>query len=294
MAAIDDPIDVRLLPRSARVDDAGRVSIGGVDLASLADEFGTPLYVYDEDELRARCAEYRIEFGDDMNAGAAFAAKAFLCVAMGELVDDEGLDLDVATGGELHVALHAGFPAERITFHGNNKSTDELRTALTVGVGRIVVDGFDEIDRIESLVADGLPRPRVMVRVTPGVEAHTHEYIATGADDSKFGFSAASGAARDAAIRVVKSTAMDFIGFHCHIGSQILLLEPYARAAEVLAGLARDVHNATGIAVEELNLGGGLGVAYTGADLPDVSTIAEFAATVRAAHAAACDGAGLD
>ena len=145
----DAPIDLSLLPASARVEGDGGLSVGGVDLLALAAEFGTPLYVYDEGELRARCREYRAHFG----AGVAYASKAFLCTAMARLVAEEGLDLDVATGGELHVALHAGFPADRIVLHGNNKSTDELRAAIEAGVGRIVVDSFDELDRLEMLTA---------------------------------------------------------------------------------------------------------------------------------------------
>jgi len=186
------PIDLRLLPRSATVA-GGRLQLGGCDVAGLAATFGTPLYLYDEGELRARCREYADAFG----AGAvSYAGKAFLCTAMAKLVAEQGRNLDVATGGELHVALRAGFPPARIVFHGNNKAEAELRTALEFGVGRIVADSFDELDRLEALVADGWPAPRVMVRVTPGVEAHTHEYIATGADDSKFGFTVANGAAR--------------------------------------------------------------------------------------------------
>src|SRR6185503_19551184 len=145
----DAAFDLTLLPASAQVGPDGSLSIGGVDLVGLAGEFGTPLYVYDEDELRARCREYRANFGGRV----AYASKAFLCTAMARLVADEGLDLDVATGGELHVALHAGFPADRIVFHGNNKSSGELRAALDAGVGRIVVDSFDELDRLVDLAA---------------------------------------------------------------------------------------------------------------------------------------------
>jgi diaminopimelate decarboxylase len=201
--------------------------------------------------------------------------------------------LDVATGGELEVALHAGFPPACVVFHGNNKSDTELRLALERGVGLIVADSFDELDRIEALVAGGLPVPTVLVRVTPGVEAHTHEYIATGADDSKFGFTVANGSARDAALRVVKSDALRFGGFHCHIGSQILVLESFARAAAVVAELAADVARATGEPVPEINLGGGLGVPYTTADL-DAPGIAEFGRETRANFAAACAAAQLD
>ena len=290
------PLDLRLLPRSAAVDGDGRLRIAGVDVADLAARFGTPLYVYDEGELRARCRAYRDAFGDvdGKHAGAAYAGKAFLCLAMAQLVAEEGLDLDVATGGEAHVAQRAGFPPERILFHGNNKSELELRFALALPVGRIVVDGFDEIDRIEALVADGLPPPQVLLRVTPGVEAHTHAYIATGSVDSKFGFAVSNGAARDAAIRASKSEAMDLVGFHCHIGSQILALDAYTRAAEVLAALAAEVADATGSQIEELNLGGGLGVAYTADDLVDLPSIPDFAGVVRSAHAEACAAAGLD
>jgi diaminopimelate decarboxylase len=285
----DAPVDLRLLPRSASVD-GGRLRVAGCDLAGLAERYGTPLYVYDEGELRTRCREYAAAFG----AGAAsYAGKAFLCTAMARLVADEGLNLDVATEGELHVALHAGFPPARIVFHGNNKSEAELRTALERGVGRLVADSFDELDRLEALVADGCPPPRVMVRVTPGIEAHTHEYIATGADDSKFGFTVANGVAREAALRVAKSDAVHFAGFHCHVGSQILVLDPFARAAVVVAELAAEVARDAATTVEEINLGGGLGVPYTTADL-DAPTIAEFGAEVRSRFADACATCGLD
>jgi len=281
--------DLTLLPRSATVDAAGRVAIAGVELASIAERFGTPLYVYDEADIRARCRAYVEAFGD----GVAYASKAFLCVAMAKLVNEEGLHLDVATGGELHVALRAGFPADRIVFHGNNKSEAELRLALEAGVGRVVADSFDELDRIEALVAAGAAPPRVLVRVTPGVEAHTHEYVVTGADDSKFGFTVSNGSARDAALRVAKSEAMELAGFHCHIGSQILVLESFARAAAVVAELAADVTRATGAAVAEINLGGGLGVPYT-ADELDAPGIADFGRETRAHYAASCAAAGLD
>jgi diaminopimelate decarboxylase len=286
----DGPLDLRLLPRTAAIDDRGRLAIGGCDVEELADLFGTPLYVYCEAELRARCREYREAFGAD---AVSYAGKAFLCVAMARLAADEGMHLDVSTGGELHVALAAGFPAERIVYHGNNKSDAELRTGLEHGIGRIVVDSFDELDRIERLVASGLPAPRVLVRVTPGVEAHTHEYIATGADDSKFGFTVSNGAAREAALRVAKSDTMDLAGFHCHIGSQILALESFALAAVVVAELAASVVGDTGASIDEINLGGGLGVPYVAAEL-DAPPIATFAATVRESYAAACRAASLD
>jgi len=286
----DAPIDLRLFPRSASVGNDGGLRIDGCDLDALAREHGTPLYVYSESELRERAREYRAAFGAD---AVSYAGKAFLCTAMVRLVADEGLNLDIATGGELHLALRAGFPPARLVFHGNNKSDAELRAGLDAGVGRIVADSFDELDRIEALAAHDASAPRVLVRVTPGVEAHTHEYIATGADDSKFGFTVANGSAREAALRVAKSDAMTFAGFHCHIGSQILVLESFARAAVVVADLAADIARATGAPVDEINLGGGLGVPYTAGEL-DAPSIADFGAETRANFADACATVGLD
>lgn len=270
----DAPIDLSLLPSSARVDAAGSLSVGGVDLVGLAEEFGTPLYVYDEDDLRARCREYRAGFGD----GVAYASKAFLCTAMAKLVAEEGLDLDVATGGELHVALRAGFPPARIVFHGNNKSAVELRAAVEAGVGRIVVDSFDEILRLERLAGDGLPASRVLVRVTPGVEAHTHEFIETGTVDSKFGFGLQNGDAPEAVRRVLES-GLAFAGLHCHIGSQVFRLDSFATAVDRMVGLVREVESWPGATVDELNMGGGLGVRYVSTD--EGASIAQYAAVLQ-------------
>ena len=267
--------DLSLLPASATVDPAGRVAIAGVDVAGLAARFGTPLYVYDEAEIRMRCRAYRAGYGDNV----AYASKAFLCLAMARLVHEEGLHLDVATGGELFVALTAGFPADRIVFHGNNKSTAELRAALEAGVGRIAVDSADELARLETLVRDGLPTPQVHVRVTPGVEAHTHEYIETGTEDSKFGFGLDSGEALAAVQRVVGRGVLHFAGIHCHIGSQVFRLDSFERAVDKMVGLIHAVETETGASVDELNLGGGLGVRYLSEDAPP--TIEEYAAVVR-------------
>ena len=300
------PIDLRLLPATAAVSSDGRLSIGGCDLGELAARFGTPLFVYDETHLRARCKEYVAAFGAD---SVAYAGKAFLCRAMVRLVAEEGLHLDVATGGELHVALAAGFPPARIVFHGNNKSDEELSTALAAGVGRIVADSFAELDRLEALVKAGLsvaapaavvggtppiPRdiPRVMLRVTPGVEAHTHEYIETGTEDSKFGFPVRPGDAVEAARRVAASPHLELAGLHCHIGSQIHVLQSYAAATAIVVGLAAEVEEAAGPgAVKELNLGGGLGIAYHDGDEPP--TVAEYANVLRRALDEALADAGL-
>ena len=185
-----------LLPESATVDQTGRLAVGGCDVIDLADEYGTPLFVYDEGHLRARCREGVAAFPD----GVVYSTKAFLCTAMARLAFEEGMGLDVATGGELHIALAAGVPADRLVFHGNNKSVAELRMALEAKVDRIVIDSFDELSRVETLVADGVPRPKVLVRVNPGIEAHTHKYLRTGVHDSKFGLSIAGGAARGATV----------------------------------------------------------------------------------------------
>ena len=262
-----------LLPDNAVVDDTGRLSIGGCDLLDLAEEFGTPLFVYDEDHIRARCREAVSAFGD----GVAYAAKAFLCTAMARLAHEEGMHIDVASGGELFVVLAAGVPPERVVLHGNNKSSDELRQALDAGVGRIVVDSFDEMDRLEALVAAGAPVPKVLVRVTPGVEAHTHEYVRTGQQDSKFGFGLASGDAAAAVIRASGSDAMDLVGVHAHIGSQVFVADFFAEAIEVLAPFV------TPLGLPELSIGGGLGVAYVVGEA--APTISDWATSVHQACA---------
>ena len=247
----DAPLDPTLLPPAVRA----------ADVEALADRFGTPLFVYDEDELRRRCRAYVHAFG---GGRVAYAAKAFLCTAMARLVAEEGLHLDVATGGEQYVALGAGFPPERLVVHGNNKADAELDAALRVGAGRIVADSFDELDRLEQRSAALGVTPTVLVRATPGVEAHTHEYIETGTEDSKFGFTLTDGIALDAARRVVASPALRFGGLHCHIGSQIQRLDPWEHAVAALAPVARDLD----APVDELSLGGGLGARYLGDDPP--------------------------
>ena len=251
-----------LLPDTASVDDDGALSVGGCDLQALAAEFGTPLFVYDEAHLRARCRE-AVEVFD---GNVAYASKAFLCVAMARLVHEEGMAIDVATGGELFVCLQAGVPAERLVMHGNNKSPAELRAAIEAGVGRLVVDSFDELDRLEALHREGLPVPTVLLRITPGVEAHTHEYTATGQDDSKFGFTVSSGLAAAAVEQATESAAVDLVGVHVHIGSQVFVAESFGRAVGAIAPAVNQW------ALPELSMGGGLGVAYVeGEDAPGIT-----------------------
>jgi diaminopimelate decarboxylase len=268
------PLPRHLLPDSATVDGDGRLSIGGCDVIELAAEFGTPLFVYDEDHLRARCCEAV----DAFPGGAAYATKAFLCLAMAQLVHEEGMYLDVATRGELHVALAAGVPGDRLVLHGNNKSMDELRAAVANGVGRIIVDSADELDRLDALHAETGVRPKVLLRVTPGVEAHTHEFIATGQDDSKFGFTVSTGAAERAVERAGAATSVELVGIHAHIGSQVFRLPSFAQSVEVIASFAKPY------GLPELAVGGGLGVAYvTGEEAP---TITQWARAVHDACAA--------
>jgi diaminopimelate decarboxylase len=249
----DAAIPLGLLPDGAAVDASGVLSISGVDVLDIVRRFGTPVFVYDEDHLRKRCKEAVAAWGD----GVAYASKAFLCKAMARLAHEEGMCIDVSTGGEMHVALAAGVPAERLVLHGNNKSDLEIHTAVREGVGRIVVDSFDEIDRLERIASDASKRPRVLIRVTPGIEAHTHEFVMTGQDDSKFGFGLASGDAASALARMTKrGFPVEVVGLHSHIGSQIFSLESFERAVSALADFFVPLDLA------ELCLGGGLGVPY--------------------------------
>lgn len=287
-----DPVAPSLLPATAEVRTDGRLWVGGVDMVELAGQLGTPLFVYDETHLRTACRQAVEAWGE----GVAYATKAFLCTAMAKLAWEEGMWLDVSTGGELYVARSAGVPADRLVLHGNNKSDDELATAIALGVGRIVVDSFDEIDRLERLLAkepdrtgpstgtSPSPRPKVLARITPGVEVHTHEYIQTGQDDSKFGFGLHSGAATRAVGRLSDLDAagsVEFVGIHAHLGSQVFALDPFARAVELLASFVAP------LALPELVVGGGLGVAYVNGER--APTMAEWAASVRRA----CRHAGI-
>jgi diaminopimelate decarboxylase len=256
------PLPRHLLPDTATVDGEGRLQIGGCDVLELAERFGTPLFVYDEAHLRARCREAVAAFGD----GVAYASKAFLCLAMARLAHEEGMHLDVATGGELHVALAAGVPGDRLVLHGNNKSLAELRAARAAGVGRIVVDSFDELERLAVLHAEDGLRPKVLIRATPGVEAHTHEFVRTGQLDSKFGFGVPSGEAARAVARATDSPAVELVGVHMHIGSQVFVADFFHEAVEVVAPWVREV------GLPELSIGGGLGVAYVeGEEAPSLT-----------------------
>lgn len=265
-------IPLRLLPDTSAVGTDDSLSIGGVRVAELAAQYGTPLFVYDEEHLRARCRAAVTAFGV---GNVVYATKAFLCGAMARLAHEEGMLLDVATGGELHTALHAGVPASSCILHGNNKSTDELRMAIAAGIRHIVVDSFDEIDRIEKLHAEGIPTVRIQLRITPGVHVHTHEYVSTGQDDSKFGFNLNNGDANKAIARAQASSAVELIGIHCHIGSNVFAVDNFAEASKVMVDLFASLQ------LPELTLGGGLGVAYT--EDEEAPTIEQWAEVLQRA-----------
>jgi diaminopimelate decarboxylase len=271
-----EPVSRHLLPDAAIIGADGHLVIGGCDVLELATEFGTPLFVYDEAHLRARCREAVAAFGP----GVAYATKAFLCKAMASLAFEEGMSLDVSTGGELAVALAAGVEPGALVLHGNNKSSEELRDALRGGVGRIVVDSFEEIRRLGDL-ADPDGAQAVSIRVTPGVEAHTHEFVMTGQEDSKFGFSVASGAAAAALTALLEIPGLVVDGAHAHIGSQIFGLEAFEQEIAVLAPFLLE-HG-----LSELSIGGGLGIAYLNSE--QAPSITEWAGTVLAA----CRAAGV-
>ncbi len=287
------PADVNaLLPRlwsgGVAKDDDGMLWVAGVSAEQLADQVGTPAYVVDEADLRARARAFADAFaGWDVY----YAAKSFLCTAVARWVAEEGLGVDVCTGGELAVALRAGVDPKRIGLHGNNKSMAELEQALAVGVGRIIVDSFDEIHRLGGLAADAGARPRVMVRVTTGVEAHTHEYIATAHEDQKFGFSIAGGTAAEALRACADHPALDLVGIHSHIGSQIFDTEGFEVAARRTLRLHADFARETGVELGELDLGGGFGIAYTSADTP--SEPSTLAGALREIIVAECQALGV-
>lgn len=250
------------------INDLGNLAIGGCDTVELARQFGTPLYVLDEDCFRNNCRAYYQSFVQKYGAAVTYAGKALLNLAVCRLVEEEDLGLDVASGGELYTALQAGFPVERIYFHGNNKSAAELAMALEARIGRFMVDNFYEMELLDDLAGRANMQAGVILRVSPGVEAHTHEYIKTGQIDSKFGLAIENGQAMAGVKRILESPSFSFKGVHCHIGSQVFELGSYAHAAAVMMDFIRQIYEKTGVAVSELDLGGGLGVYYAEGDQP--------------------------
>ncbi len=264
-----------VFPQTSSVSESGHLFIGGMDCVELADDFGTPLFVYDDATIRANCRRYRAAFAEYPGESAVvYAGKAFLCIAMAQVIEEEGLWLDLSSGGEIYTAYTAGFPMERTLFHGNNKTRDELDLALQTGVGYIVLDNIHEIDVLSNLLARRGKRQRVLIRVTPGIIPSTHAYVQTGQVDSKFGFGLASGAALEAVWNVLGAENLIYAGLHIHIGSQIFALQSFRVAAEAIMGFLAQVTEKTGTMTDILNLGGGLGIRYKVGDEP--STIEAF------------------
>ncbi|MEQ3550842.1 diaminopimelate decarboxylase [Pseudonocardia nematodicida] len=298
-AAELDALAPAVWPRHAERGAGGALHTAGVDVRDLAQRYGTPLFVLDEDDFRGRCQEFAAAFG----AGSVhYAAKAFLCTEVARWIAQEGLSLDVCSGGELAVALRAEFPPERIALHGNNKSTAELEMAVDAGVGGIVLDSDDEIARLQAVAAErGVTAP-VLIRLTVGVEAHTHEYIATAHEDQKFGFSIASltgekdSAALEAARRVLAARNLELVGLHSHIGSQIFDTEGFEAAARRVVKVLADLHAEHGsdnlAALRTLDLGGGIGIAYRPGEIP--LSMPALAEELRGIVKRECANAGLD
>ncbi|WP_416874420.1 diaminopimelate decarboxylase [Kitasatospora sp. SC0581] len=284
--ALDPKVWSRTVARNAE----GVATVGGIDVRRLAAEFGTPAYVLDEEDFRSRARAWRDAFGT--GADVYYAGKAFLSKAVVRWLHEEGLNLDVCSPGELAVALAAGMPPERIALHGNNKSADELEHAVKTGVGHIVVDSYEEIGRLAAIAARQGVRQRVLIRITVGVEAHTHEFIATAHEDQKFGLSLTGGAAAEAVRRVLGHDSLELRGIHSHIGSQIFDMAGFEVAARRVVGLLAGIRDEHGVQLPEIDLGGGLGIAYTSED--DPREPAEIAAALADIVRRECAAANLD
>jgi diaminopimelate decarboxylase len=254
---------------TSRVNEEGHLEIGGVDTLELAEKYGTPLYIYDVELMRERARGFKKTFERlGVTAQVAYASKAFSSIAMVQLANEEGLSLDVVSGGELFTALKADFPKERIHFHGNNKSVEELDMALDNQIGCIVVDNFSELELLERLCAEKGQSVKILLRVTPGIEAHTHDYILTGQEDSKFGFGLENGQAEEALKIATDSNWIEVLGIHCHIGSQIFETTGFILAAQKIITQLKKWHRSFSYQPKVLNLGGGFGIRYTSEDTP--------------------------
>lgn len=252
------------------INENGHLTVGGLDTVALAAKYGTPLYIMDENVIRAHCRALKNSLDAHYNhkGMVLYASKAFCCKWMYRVIEKEGLGTDVVSGGELYTALQAGFPPERIYFHGNNKTADELRMALENNVGRIVVDNIPELELLSALAAAAGKTVSILFRIKPGIDAHTHNFVRTGQIDSKFGFALETGEALEAIRLALTLPSLKVVGIHCHIGSQIFDIEPFCHAAEVMMDFAQEVREILGYTIEELNLGGGFGIRYVAQDDP--------------------------
>ncbi|WP_424211779.1 diaminopimelate decarboxylase [Streptomyces sp. BI20] len=282
-------LDEKVWSQTVRRAEDGVVTVAGIPVTRLAEEYGTPAYILDEEDFRARCRAWAAAFGKD--ADVFYAGKAFLSKAVVRWLREEGLNLDVCSGGELSTALAAEMPAERIAFHGNNKSLAEIRRAVEVGVGRIVLDSYQEIARVAHVARELGVRQRVQIRVTVGVEAHTHEFIATAHEDQKFGIAVADGSAAEAVRRALGHDSLELIGIHSHIGSQIFDMAGFEVSAKRVVRLLAEVRDEHGVELPEIDLGGGLGIAYTSEDDPREPH--EIAKALTEIVARECEAAGL-
>ena len=267
------------------------MTVAGVDVRDIARDFGTPVFVLDEQDLRSRAREYALAYREAGASMVFYAAKAFLSTAVARWVTEEGLGIDVASGGELAVAMRAGVPGELLLMHGNNKSEAEIAAAVDYSVGRIVIDSFEEIARVAQAAAKAGRVQPVLVRATVGVEAHTHEFIATAHEDQKFGLSAQGGAVDEAVRRIAKLPSLTLVGLHSHIGSQIFDASGFQIAAARVVALAQRIYDEQGIELEELNLGGGMGIAYLDSD--DPLDVADMAMQIGDIVAKECADAGI-
>ncbi|GAA4775200.1 MULTISPECIES: diaminopimelate decarboxylase [Streptomyces] len=282
-------LDAKVWSRTVARNADGVATVGGIEVTALAEEFGTPAYFLDEADFRARCRAWHDAFGG--GADVFYAGKAFLSRAVVRWLTEEGLNLDVCSGGELATALDAGMPAERIAFHGNNKSEGEIRRAVGAGVGRIVLDSFQEIVRVAHVAQSLGRRQRVQIRVTVGVEAHTHEFIATAHEDQKFGLALAGGQAAEAVRRALRLDGLELVGIHSHIGSQIFDMAGFEVSARRVVQLLAQVRDEHGVELPEIDLGGGLGIAYTSEDDPREPH--EIAKALSEIVSRECEAAGL-
>ena len=252
-----------LLLGTQRVNELGHLEVGGCDTVDLAQKFGTPLYVLDEADFRGKMRAYRNAFEQRYPRNEiAYASKALLCMAVARLVAEEGFHMDVASAGELYTAVKSGFPGDRLVLHGNNKSQLEVSMALEMGVGRVVVDNLNELNMLEAeAAAKGTVAP-ILLRVTPGIDPHTHKFISTGQEDTKFGLNITTGAAMEGIKKALEFEHIKLIGVHCHVGSQLLDTEAHEGAIDRMIGFMDDVRTETGVVLDELNIGGGLGIRY--------------------------------
>ncbi|MBQ3044584.1 MAG: diaminopimelate decarboxylase [Clostridia bacterium] len=275
------------------INGSGNLTIGGADTVEIAKEYGTPVYVFDENEIRKNLAAFRDSMNEYYggNGLAVYASKAFCCKEMCRICMQEGTGIDVVSGGELYTALSVGFPADKIVFHGNNKTFDELSAAVENGVGRIVVDNITELETLSRIAAEKGRTAGIMFRIKPGIDAHTHDFIKTGQIDSKFGFALETGEAMEAVRKALTMPDVKLRGLHCHIGSQIFDIDPFELAAEVMLNLYKQIKDETGYEFDELNLGGGFGIKYLESEQP--KPYAEYMKNVSAVVRARCEELGL-